>query len=88
MIIQYRSGTQGMCNSSKAYYYKDFKSVLDTEKYLMIDMPYIYIDELEHILERHDNIEKMFRMCTYCLNINTYIIEDDLHFVLINEQII
>ena len=31
---------------------------------------------------RHDNIEKMFRVCTYCLNTNIYIIEDDLHFVL------
>ena len=32
---------------------------------------------------RHDNIEKMFWLCTYCLNRNTYIIEDELHFVLI-----
>ena len=82
-----------MCNSSKAYYYTYFKSLLDTEKYLTIDMPYIYQRTLSHLrcsnhslaieTERHDNIKNMFRIYTYCLNKKTYIIKDDLHVVLI-----
>ena len=56
------------------------------EKYLTIEMPYIHLRSSNHSLAiergRHDNIEKMFRVCTYCLNTNTYIIEEDLHFVL------
>ena len=77
-------------NSSKAEHYKCFKSVLDVESYISLDIPY----ELRAILAnfrcsghklmiekgRNDDIDAQFRFCPICITDNIHIMEDEYHF--------
>ena len=79
--------------SSKTLYYKHFKTLLDTERYLSIDLPFLYKKSLSnfrcsgHCLNvetgRHQHIEREFRFCAHCLKSNVYTVEDELHMLLV-----
>ena len=79
--------------SPKSYYYKEFKSMLETKTYLTTDMSYAYKRNLaqfrcsNHTLAietgRRDKIDKQFRFCKYCLKNHTFSVEDEFHFLLI-----
>ena len=81
--------------SPKANYYKEYKSLLDIEMYLTIDMTYIHQRTLanyrcsNHNLSieagRHNKIERLFRYCKYCkycLKKNVHVVEGEFHFLL------
>ena len=77
-------------DSPKAYHYRHFKSQLDVEKYLSIDLSFIGRKTLanfrcsSHNLQiekgRHQNIEREYRFCPFCIERSVYTIEDELHF--------
>ena len=79
-------------NSSKAEYYKCFKSVLDVESYISFDTPYEFRatciiakfrssgHKLMIEMGRHDDIDVQFRFCRICITDNTHIMEDEYHF--------
>ena len=79
--------------SSKTLYYRHFKTRLDVERYLSIDLPYLYKRALfnsrcsGHSLNietgRHQNIDRELKHCHYCLKSNIYSIEDELHMLLL-----
>lgn len=80
-------------NSPKAAHYKYFKSQLDTEKYLFIDLSFACRKALanfrcsSHSLQiekgRHANVEREYRFCPFCLERNVYTVEDELHFFML-----
>ena len=80
-------------NSPKAAHYKYFKSQLDTEKYLFIDLSFTCRKALanfrcsSHSLQiekgRHANVEREYRFCPFCLERNVYTVEDELHFFML-----
>ena len=70
--------------------YKLFKTLLNPERYLSIDMPFLHKKAMarfrcsSHKLKievgRHQNIERENRFCIFCQNIeNRYILEDEYH---------
>ena len=76
--------------SSRCDSYKLFKTLLNPERYLSIDMPFLHKKAMarfrcsSHKLKievgRHHNIERENRFCLYCQNIeNRYILEDEYH---------
>ena len=79
--------------SSKTLYHRNFKTRLDFERYLSIDLPYLYKIALSnfrcscHSLNietgRHQNIDRELRHCNYCLKSNIYSVEDEFHMLLI-----
>ena len=81
---------QGLENSPKAEQYKQFKSLLETEKYLNIDMNYKFRRILsrfrcsDHTLlietGRHVNLERQDRLCPVCAKENMRQIETEFHF--------
>ena len=80
-------------DSPKGLHYKHFKSQLDVEKYLSIDLSYICRKTLanfrcsSHNLAiekgRHTNVEREYRFCQFCLQRNVYVVEDEFHFFLL-----
>ena len=80
-------------DSPKALHYKHFKSQLDVEKYLSIDLSYICRKTLanfrcsRHNLAiekgRHTNVEREYRFCQFCLQRNVYVVEDEFHFFML-----
>ena len=78
---------------SKAEHYKNFKTLLNVEKYLSIDISYNYRRVLanfrcsahELMIEkgRHLGIDRNFRNCPICLKRNVYVIEDEFHFMMV-----
>ena len=64
--------------SSKCYHYKHFKSLLNVERYLFMDMPFIYKKSFSKLrcsnrklrieVGRHMNIIREQRIFIYCLN--------------------
>ena len=77
----------------KGLHYKHFKSQLDVEKYLSIDLSYICRKTLanfrcsSHNLAiekgRHTNVEREYRFCQFCLQRNVYVVEDEFHFFML-----
>ena len=63
------------------------------EKYLSIDLSYICRKTIanfrcsSHNLAiekgRHNNVEREFRFCKFCLQRNVYVIEDEFHFFMV-----
>ena len=80
-------------NSSKALHYRHFKTVLNPERYLSMDLPYTLKKAFANfrcsshdlLIEkgRHMNIDREFRFCPICLKHNIYTIEDEFHFLLL-----
>ena len=80
-------------NSSKADHYKYFKTQLDVEKYLFIDLSFVCRKTLanfrcsSHKLQiekgRHNDIDREYRFCPFCLDRNVYTIEDIFHFFMV-----
>ena len=80
-------------NNSKLSYYKDFKSLLNFEIYLSVDMYWTHRAALarfrcgSHKLSierlRYTNCERNQRLCKYCQTLNIQCIEDEYHFLLI-----
>ena len=78
---------------SKGEHYKNYKSLLDVETYLSIDISYKYRRVLanfrcsahELMIEkgRHLCIDRNFRNCPICLKRNVYVIEDEFHFMMV-----
>ena len=78
--------------SSKAESYREYKTLLDTERYLFLDMPY----ELRRVFARfrcsnhdlmiekgrHTNIDREYRYCTLCFRRGILVTETELHFLL------
>ena len=80
-------------SSPKTLHYKHFKTMLNPERYLSMNMSYKHKKVLAnfrtsgHSLEiekgRHVGVERELRFCKYCLNRNACIVEDEFHFLLI-----
>ena len=91
--ISLQNWQRSLNDSPKANHYKHFKSQLDVEKYLFIDLSFICRITLakfrcsSHNLQvekgRHQNIEHEYRFCPFCLERNVYTIEDELHFFML-----
>ena len=79
--------------SPKELYYKLFKSTLEIEHYLKIDLPFLYRKIISNfrcsshclMIEkgRHQNIDRSLRFCPFCLRRNAYVIEDEFHFLFV-----
>ena len=77
-------------SSSKAVHYRCFKSLLNVESYLQLDISF----DLRKILAdfrgsghnlmiekgRHVNIDKEFRFCPICVLTDIFVVEDEYHF--------
>ena len=80
-------------DSSKATHYKYFKSNLDVEKYLFVDLNFICRKTLANfrcsshnlLIEkgRHLNIEREYTFCPFCLGRNVYSTEDEFYFFMV-----
>ena len=78
-----------MNNSPKTLHYKHFKSQLNVEKYLSIDLSYICRKTLakcwcsSHSLAiekgRHTNVELEYILCQFCQQRNVYVVEDEFY---------
>ena len=79
--------------SPKSIHYKHFKSMLDPERYLSMNLNFMHKKALAnfrtsgHSLEvekgRHYGIDREFRFCRYCLTNHIYVVEDEFHFFMI-----
>lgn len=79
--------------SPKANHYKHFKSLLNVEKYLLVDLSYAGRSTLANfrcsghtlMIEkgRHMQIEREYRFCPFCVERNVYTIEDEFHFFMV-----
>ena len=82
--------------SEKAEHYKHFKSLLEVEKYLTLDLCFKFRQALakfrcsSHNLMiekgRHLDLDRIFRNCPFCLKRNIYTIEDEYHFLMVCPQ--
>ena len=91
--ISLQNWQRSLNDSPKANHYKHFKSQLAVEKYLFIDLSFLCRKTLanfrcsSHNLQtekgRHQNIEREYRFCPFCLERNVYTIEDELHFFML-----
>ena len=79
---------------SKGEHYKHFKSLLEVEKYLSIDLDFKFKKVLSNfrcsshdlMIEkgRHNSIDRMYRFCPICLKKKrVFVIEDEDHFVMV-----
>jgi len=76
----------------KALCYKLFKSALNSELYLSIALSYMFKRILanfrcsSHLLNiqqgRHLRIDRENRVCSYCLQIHVFVIENEIHFLI------
>ncbi|MEW8544974.1 MAG: reverse transcriptase family protein, partial [Candidatus Thiodiazotropha sp.] len=79
--------------SPKANHYKHFKSLLNVEKYLSVDLSYACRRTLANfrcsghtlMIEkgRHMQIEREYRFCPFCVERNVYSVEDEFHFFMV-----
>lgn len=79
--------------SPKAEHYKHFKSMLDVEKYLCLDLPFKFRNALakfrcsSHCLMiekgRHMGLDRSYRNCPLCIKRNAYTLEDEYHFLMV-----
>lgn len=77
-------------SSPKALHYKYFKTLLNVERYLSLDLAYKYRRAFSNfrcschnlMIEkgRHIGIDRDLRYCFHCLKTNIYVIEDEYHF--------
>ena len=82
--------------SSKAAHYRHYKTLLDPERYLSLDMSYRVKRALSNfrcsghrlMIERgrHQNIDRDYRFCPFCLKRNVQTVEDEFHFLLVCPQ--
>ena len=89
--ISLQNWRRSINDSPKVDHYKYFKTQLDVEKYLSIDLSFICRKKKKlasfrcssHNLQmeksRHSNIEREYRFFPFCLERNVYIIEDIFH---------
>ena len=76
--------------SSKVFHYRHFKSLLNPELYINIDLNYVLKKALskfrcsshELMIEkcRHLSIDRNFRFCKICEEQNINVVEDEFHF--------
>jgi len=80
-----------VCATSKLSYYSEYKTLLDVERYLTV-VPHINLRKCiarfrcsSHNLAvekgRHLNIRREERFCTYCSLTDSYVVEDEFHFL-------
>lgn len=80
--------------SPKALYYREFKTLLNVERYLFVDLPYIYKRCISNfrcsghqlMVEkgRHMDISREYRYCKFCLNVrHVYTVEDEYHMFML-----
>ena len=91
--ISLQNWQRSLNDSPKANHYKHFKSQLEVEKNLVIDLSFICRKTLanfrcsSHNMQiekrRHQNIERDNRFCPFCLERNVYTIEDELHIFML-----
>ena len=85
-----------VADSEKAEHYKHFKSLLEVEKYLTLELCFKFRQALakfrcsSHNLMiekgRHLDLDRIFRNCPFCLKRNIYTIEDEYHFLMVCPQ--
>ena len=86
----YQNWHEAVETSPKALYYKYFKTLLNVERYLSLDLAYKYRKAISnfrcscHTLMiangGHIEIDRHLRFCFYCLKTDIHIIEDEYHF--------
>ena len=82
--------------SPKAEHYRYFKSLLDIEKYLFLDLSFKYRNALakfrcsshDLMIEkgRHMHLDRLYRICPLCVRRNAYVLEDEYHFLMVCPQ--
>ena len=70
-----------------------FKSNMDVEKYLLIDLNFVCRESLANfrcsshnlLIEkrRRQKFEREYRFCPFCLERNVYSVEDEFHFFMV-----
>ena len=69
---------------SKALHYKYFKTLLNVERYLSLDLSYKYRKAISNFRCSYHSLMiengRHLKYCFYCLKSNTYVIEDEYHF--------
>ena len=91
--ISIQNWRRNINDSPKGIHYKCFKSNLDVEKYMFIDLNFLCRKTLANfrcsshnlLIEkgRHQNIEREYRFCSFCLERNIYSVEDEFHFFMV-----
>ncbi|MCG8044707.1 MAG: endonuclease/exonuclease/phosphatase family protein [Candidatus Thiodiazotropha taylori] len=91
--ISLQNWRRSINDSPKADHYKYFKTQLDVEKYLFVDLSFNCRRALanfrcsSHNLQiekgRHLNIEREYRFCTFCRERCVYVVEDIFHFFMV-----
>lgn len=90
----YRQNWLASINASpKAEYYQHYKSLLDVETYLTLNLSFKFRNALAkfrcstHSLMiekgRHTGLDRIYRNCPICLQRNIYTVEDEYHFLMI-----
>ena len=80
-------------NTSKLLHYRHFKTLLNPERYLSMDLPYLYKKAWSNFrcsghkfnveVGRQNNIDRENRYCEHCLRSNIHVVEDEFHVMLI-----
>ena len=81
-------------DSPKSLYYSQFKTMLNVERYLYLELPYLFKKTLSNfrcsghklMVEkgRHLNINREYRYCNYCLSMRqVYVVEDEYHMFML-----
>ena len=88
----YQTINEDINTTPKAITYKLFKTNLNPETYLSIDIPYLYKKILSNfrcsghnlMIEkgRHMNVDRHLRFCPHCLKHDIHVVEDERHFLL------
>ena len=83
---------ESLRTTSKAEYYLYYKSLLTSETYLFINLPYSFKQSLvrfrtsthDLMIEkgRHLGIDKDLRLCLFCKEWNIQVIETEVHFLI------
>ena len=83
---------EALHETSKADSYKCYKSLLFPEKYLFIDLPFVFKQALvrfrssthDLMIEkgRHIGIDPNYRVCNFCLSYDLHIVETEFHFLI------
>lgn len=91
--ISVQNWRRAVSDSPKGMHYEHFKSNLNVEKYLFIDLNFMCRKTLANfrcgshnlLIEkgRHQNIEREYRFCPFCLERNVYSVEDEFHFFMV-----
>ena len=83
---------EGLNNTSKAETYKSFKTLLEPEKYLSLNLPFVMKSMLARfrtsthdlMIEkgRHIGLDRYLRHCPLCKRRNILIVENEFHFLI------